>query len=402
MIMILNLYFDAVNMCVINTFKCLILFVIGLVHFGMSSLEDRSHTTVQLEELMNWIDEQVDNGNVPRFSDVVNYAHSELDWTHLKPGRIAARLRLHPNYLLNSPQQRGRHRAGRHRPISINSLGHLHCDIGYFPITRLYETPLTYRSGFLVGRDVLSRYVYAVILRKSKSSKALMAAFRSMLQMHRRVFGEAGHRIKSVSFDQERSVLSRDVQDFLKDNSISFHAFKFSASKAKVAENTIKQIRTTMARLIATKSDKRWWIHLEQAVETLNDRPLVIGGQRFNFKPKDIDNKNLNQFLRQLHNKVPYYYWAQYDVSPDLVNFKYEIGALVRPKLIVTSSAVIGVKRSEENLEEDIFVVSKQVAYITASYHINKAYLCQRLANTENTEVFDEDDLARTINNRGI
>ena len=210
-----------------------------------------SQRNKELDIVMEWVTERVSSkGQVPRVSDVIHYTYTTLGFRQLKPTAIARRLRLHPANLMTSSQTRGRHRSQRYRPIVANTLGMLHGDIGYFPITRDYETPVTYRAGFLVLRDVLSRYLYVAIVRKNKSAESMIRAFSDILEQHKNRLGPKAPHIVSISFDQETSVMSKKVQDFLRDNNIKFHAFKYSASKSKMAENAIKQIRSVMAKLI--------------------------------------------------------------------------------------------------------------------------------------------------------
>ncbi len=70
---------------------------------------------------------------------------------------------------------------------------------------------------------------------------------------------------------------------------------------------------------------------------------------------------------------------------------------MVQPKLLVTSSAVIGIKRSEVNLEQEAFVVTEQIAYMARNFKIARAYRCSNLATGEE-ELFDEWDLAESEN----
>jgi hypothetical protein len=72
----------------------------------------------------------------------------------------------------------------------------------------------------------------------------------------------------------------------------------------------------------------------------------------------------LADFLADLYKAVPVQFFAEFDIAPQLVNFKYSVGAVVQPKLLITSSAMIGIKRSEVNLEQDAFVVTEQIAYL--------------------------------------
>ena len=349
-----------------------------------------------LDELMGWVDERLSLGDVPRATDVVEFAQSSERFAPLGSRLVRARLRLHPSYESNMSQQRARRRDRRHRSIVANGLGQLHADLGFFSRSREYETPKTYRAGFLVARDVLSRYVYAVPLRMAKSAAAILSAFEALLEEHRRAFGENGHRIQSVSFDKERGVTSRQMSEFFSGKKIKFHAFSFSSSKAKQAENAIKQIRTTMARLASKKKDKSWWKLLEPTVRALNSRPLVVQGRNLGYAPKDVNKDNLPAFLDTLYKKVPYVYWSQFSVNPSLVKFKFAKGTLVRPKLIAVSSAVLGNKRSENALSDAVFVIEEQVAYVTSGLHVNQAYRCRQRDKPESVEVFDEDDLAST------
>ncbi len=260
----------------------------------------------ELDIVMEWVTERVaSKGQVPRVNDVIHYTYTTLGFRELKPTAIARCLRLHPAYLMTSSQTRGRHRSKRYRPIIANSLGMLHGDIGYFPITRDYETPVTYRAGFLVLRDVLSRYMYLAIVRKNKSAESMIRALSDIFEQHKNVFGPNGHKILSISFDRETSVMSNKVQNFLRDNNIKFHAFKYSASKSKMAENAIKQIRNVMAKLVEQNpEEKRWWRLIDTAVDILNHRHLVIRNKRLAWRPRDVTASTLDEFLRDLYKAV--------------------------------------------------------------------------------------------------
>ena len=351
----------------------------------------------ELDIVMEWVTERLSSkSEIPRVDDVIRYTYNTLGFKHLKPNQIARRLRLHPAYLMSSSQTRGRQRSRRYRPIVTNTLGMLHGDIGYFSIKREYETPITYRAGYLVLRDVLSRYMYVAILRKTKSAESMIRAFKEILEKHKAAFGETGHKVISVSFDMETSVMSKKVQDFLSDNNIAFHAFKFSASISKMAENAIKQIRSTMAKLLKKHPEQRWWWELENIVDVLNHREIMIRGKRLGWRPRDVTKSTLKEFLRDLQKANPVHMFSQYEIVPQSVNFKYPVNTVVRPKLIVTSSAVIGEKRSEVSLESDPFIVTEHIAYVNARFEIGRAYRCAN-KRTQQVEIFDEDDLAESI-----
>lgn len=352
----------------------------------------------ELDIVMEWVTDRISSkGQVPRVADVVHYAYTTLGFRQLKPSAIARRLRLQKAFVMTSSQTRGPKRSRRYRPIIANTLGMLHGDIGFFPLTREYETPVTFRAGFLVLRDVLSRYVYVAVLRKNKSAESMIRAFEDIFEQHRATFGQNGHKIVSISFDQETSVMSKKVQDFLQANHVKFHAFKFSSSKSKMAENAIKQIRNVMAKLIEQYPDeKRWWRLMDAVVNILNHREIIIRGRRLRWRPRDVNLGTLDEFLRDLYKANPAQQFGQYNVAPHTVSFKYPVNSLVRPKLIVTSSAVIGEKRSAISLEQDSFIVTEHIAYVNANFEIGRAYRCVN-KRTREEEIFDEQDLAESV-----
>jgi hypothetical protein len=351
----------------------------------------------QVALLMDWVTRRIDQaGHVPRLSDVIEQAGKGFGFNALSRRAVSAALRRHPFYHMSSHQMKGPRRLGRYRPIVCNRLGVLHADIGFYPKTsRDFETPKRFQSGFLIAKDVLSRFVYLVVLRGNRTAAEMERAFGIVLQQHEAKFGPNGHKIVSVSFDLEPSVKSHRVQSFFRDNSISFHGFEMSDSKSKVAENVIRLLKTTLARLMAElpPSERKWWRNVDKAVASLNSLPIEIDGQRFRWTPADINKHTLKAFLRDLYRKVPVFYFAQFEIAPQLVKFKFSVGSVVRPKLLATSSAQIGVKRSVENLKRDRFRIEELVSYVARNYSAGRAYRCVNL-RTRQIEVFDEWDLA--------
>lgn len=361
-------------------------------------MENKIIKNQELDILMEWVsDTLASTYQVPRLDDVIRHAHQMLGFQRLTRSDISKRLRLHPAYLMNSPQQRVVRRSKRYRPIIANTLGVLHGDIGFFARTREYETPLKYRGGFLVLKDVLSRFLYTINLGKDRTANSMIKAFEALFKKHQEVFGPNGHKIKSIAFDRETSVMSKRVQEFLRENNISFHAFKYSSSKSKMAENAIRLLRTNIRRnLSVAPKNVRWWHVYEKVVDELNNKLLVVNKKILNWRPRDINKDNVEMFLNDVHKADPSHLFGQYEVAPQLVQFKYQVGSIVRPKLIITSSAVIGEKRSEVNLEKDPFIVEDRFGYVNARSEIGNAYRCTNL-NTRETEIFDEGDLAESI-----
>jgi len=353
-----------------------------------------------LQDVMHWVREQLRRGDVPRFVDAIEYAKKVRKFHHLSKKMITEALRLETAYLMNSKQQREKLRSKKNRPILVNSLGNLHSDLAFFSARKNVSTPKSFQKGVLFCKDVLSRMLYFVILSKDRKAPEIIKAFKKI--NHQFQTHSGGHHIQSISFDQERSVMSKEVQDFFQSQSWKFVFFTNSSSKSKVAENAISLVRKDIARLAASGKEKRWWHLITLAVNSLNHKPIQINGQflkRANgtyFRPIDVNTKNLDEFITQLHKVSPAYNWAQYDVGSRWGNFKFEIGTYVRPKLIVTSSEVLGTKRSEVTLKEEPFKIKDRFVYVTARNTLGNAYVCKSKSKGR-IEVFEEDDIAETV-----
>ena len=353
----------------------------------------------ELDQILAWVDGQFRKNDPPRFSDVYDYAFRVLRVTKLKKSDITKAIRLYPGYAMNARQSRQARRTGKNRPIIVNNLGNLHCDLGFFALTREYETPVTFRSGYLVAKDILSRMIYVAILQKSKNADALIKAFSSILEqfeMHNK-----GLKVTSVSFDKEPTVMGHRVQDFLKQNNISFFAFANSASKSKFAESAIRLLRETIARLKMNpfSTERRWWHLIQPAVQVLNHQPIKINNKylfqpnKQYFRPIDVNINNLDYFIKQLQKAAPSYYFSQFEIDPSMVTFKFNVGEFVKPKLIITSSAVLGIKRSEVTLEPEIFVIVKRLGFVSKAMTIEPLYICKSTI-TGQQENFEENDIA--------
>jgi len=367
----------------------------------------------QLQTLMSWVTRQIQVGYVPKFSEVNDYANRVLKFNQLKRPSIVKELRLHKAYLMNSSQARKKFKGSKHRPIVVNNLGHLHGDIGFYSITSKYPTPLEKRAGFLVCKDILSRFTYFSVLKRNRTADSMINALRDIFNQFRQQ--NPGLKVLSLGFDQERSIMSHKVQAYLKKKNIAFHPFSNTSSKSKFAENVISLIRTTNARLEGNISkyegvkegEERWWkLIVPTILKTLNNRPIEINNKFLTFSngtfdhpyytPADVNSNNLKNFLLQIKKANAAYYFAQFHLSTRGVKFKFQIGDYVRPKLIIISSQVIGNKRSEKSLSDEVFVVLKQNLYLSKSRTIERFYLVKSL-DTGKKEEYSEDEIALTL-----
>jgi hypothetical protein len=343
-------------------------------------------------KVVDWLNEQLRYNNVPRLVDIKRYVHQE--GIPLTNKQVAQLVRLQPQYKRNMPQQRMASRSRAYRPVVVSELGHLHADIGYFSINSRYETPVTYRAGYLIAKDILSRQIYATPLLKNKTADSLISGFKKIFEQQKQY--HVGSPIRSIAFDKEASVMSKKVQTFFKSQNITFHAFNLSSSKAKFAEGAIRQVREVMKRLLERGNKKdRWWNLLPVVVNILNNQEVIVNKKALGYTPNQVTAQNVEDFKKKLQKAVPAYYFAQFDIAPSLVSFDFQVGALVRAKLIATSSDVLGNKRSEMNLTDQVFVVEKRVPYITRKMTVGKAYKCRDIKSGD-IEIFQEDEIALT------
>lgn len=348
-----------------------------------------------LELILSWVGERLQMGDVPRIIDIITYAKE--NGLKVKRKDVVAQIQLNPTYMFNMEQRRQSKPGPRKfRPILGVALGSLHADIGFFTKSRNYSTPITFQSGYLVARDVLSKYTYVMILRKNRKAKSIISAFQQMLDVHKTI-AQHDYPIRSIAFDKEASVMSKAVQLFLKENNIHFVAFKHSSSKSKVAENCIKQIRTITARIIRQSKNKlRWWTVLPRVVNILNSREIFVNGKPTGFSPEKININNVGQYIETVYKLSPGNFFAHFALDPRFVKFKFAVGSFVRAKLLITSSAAIGEKRSETNLTQTSFGIVDQIPYITKNLSVGIAYKCLDL-KTGDFEIFDEDDITSTV-----
>jgi len=351
-------------------------------------------TEKQLKILLDWVNDRLRYDDLPRFNDVVDYAHNQLGFKNLKRSTIVKQLRLLPVFQDNARQQRRRLRSGKFRPIIIKQLGYLHSDIGFYSVRREFETPVSYRSGFLVAKDVLSGFIYVSILHKTRTAASMVKAFTDVMEQFEKRNG--GKKVRSISFDKERSVVGHTVQDFLARHNIAFHAFEMSASKSKLAEGAIRLLRSTVVQLqtLPQNEHKRWWTLLQKAADILNQRKIVVRGKTLPYTPASVTPANVYDFVRVLERADPVNLFSQFQIDSRWLQFKFNKGDVVKPKLISTSSAVIGVKRSEVTLESERYFITEQVPYMSRSFEILKGYRCQSITDPSKIELFDEQEIA--------
>jgi len=350
----------------------------------------------QKDVVTEWLNERLSVGDVPRISDVLRYA--KRTWPELSAKHVKEAVRVHPSYLQVVHQQRERRKSRKYRPILAQTLGYLHGDIAFFSVKSQYYTPPTFRSGILVFCDVVSHFVYIEILRKNRKADEIVNALQRLLKKHA---AHHEHPIRGISFDRERSFMSDKVQTFLKANHIKFTSFQFTSSKSKLAENTIGRIREvleTKEHFINYKIP--WWRMLEEVEHELNHRLIIIENKAIeNFTPSSITESNLSTFLNLVHSASPSFYFGQFKLNDASHNYQYPLGARVKAKLVVTSSAVLGTKRSTQHLSDETFVIAQRRLYVKKNHSVGELYGCKQIREdgvivSKRLEHFDGNDIA--------
>lgn len=366
-----------------------------------SSDMGRAEKKVELREaLLQWLLDSLREGRAPRLADAAAWVRKEAGGV-LSRREVADVMRRVAVYQETMHQQRAVKRYRKWRPITASALGSLHGDIAYFPMSSDYFTPPKYRAGCLVMVDVLSRFVYLTPLHFGKDAQHMAGAFERVLEKHAKFHS---HPVRSISFDQERTVLGRKIQSLLRDNHIAFVKFSQTSSKAKLSENTIHRLRALLGKLNAQYPKNRpWWTLLETAENVLNNQPVTIDGKILDpaLCPVHINESNVDRLMQLIYKEAPAYYFSQFSVDPSQVSFKFNLGDLVRAKLLVTSSQVIGEKRSAQRLGPDLYRITDRRPVVYRNLSIGQVYVCENIASGE-TENFDEHDLVLFENVRPV
>lgn len=113
------------------------------------------------------------------------------------------------------------------------------------------------------------------------------------------------------------------------------------------------------------------------------------------YTPSNINQDNVKDFISKIEKIVPAYYFNQFMIDPNLVNYQFKVGDFVRQKLIASSSAAIGEKRSDIALGDKVFVVKKLLSYVSKALTAEPLYVVENIYDPSETEAFDEDEIAK-------
>lgn len=362
---------------------------------------DISEVTHQVQDWIRQRLMKIPKPEVPRLSDVLAYAKTLKPRLTKKQISELLRTNVHFHQVMSQNHRTtlesgsgSNLKTGNYRPIITNALGNFHGDIGFFSKSKDYSTPVTFQAGYLVMVDLLSHLVYLEVLKKNRKADAILSALTKIFERHA---SKHDYAIVSIGFDKERSVISKKVAQFLKQKNIKLTLFSFSRSKAKFAENTIGRVRQIVAVLESQSGNtKRWWRLLPDVESMLNHRPIIVNHRTLSFCPALITKENVSKYISEMQKANPAYYFGQFSINPDLVNFKYKVGDWVKAKTTITSSAVLGEKRSSHHLTDETFTVVHRQAYVRQNLTIGKQYSCKEMHMDDKNLLhsFDEEDLS--------
>ena len=83
------------------------------------------------------------------------------------------------------------------------------------------------------------------------------------------------------------------------------------------------------------------------AVDALNMQPIKVNNKYIKqkdgnyFRPVDVNEFNVDYFIKQVQKAAPAYFFSNFSVDPSVIQFRFNVGDYVKPKLISTSSKII-------------------------------------------------------------
>ena len=63
----------------------------------------------------------------------------------------------------------------------------------------------------------------------------------------------------------------------------------------------LERFHQQQAKKNKVPSSRRWWNLLGEVSEGLNSKPILVGGKRLGFTPKDVGESNVEDFLGALY-----------------------------------------------------------------------------------------------------
>jgi len=228
-----------------------------------------------------------------------------------------------------------------------------------------------YNQGYsyiLTCIDVLSKYGFAVPIKK-KTSSEIISAFHEILS--------SGRKPWRVFSDKGREFVNKEFKDFLYKNDIKFITMENPITKAANVERYNRTLKARIYKYFTAKRTLNWIKILPAIVKAINHSV----NRMHQMRPVDVTHENEQMVYERLYgNKV----------IKSSKKTKFQIGDLVR----ITKEKGAFVKSYLPTRTQEIFVISKIL------YRNPPVYLLKDLHNEDLTSIFYEKELVK-INKNG-
>ena len=323
----------------------------------------------QIVQLKQWLDLELSSYRAPRMTDILAYAKK------LGLAKSRARAWIQTNVPAYRQTTAKVFASGKpSRIYSSQTLGVLSADLAFFGKIRpdMKRLSLAYSAGALVARDILNHKTYCVVLKDGKKAKSVVDAFKQLLKEHKEA--NMGYNIKTILFDAEKAITSKLFMEFVEENHLTLHVYRYSKSASAFSESAIRVLRTYFERWNIHGNQDEWHKSCHKATQHMNSLPIIIRGIQLSFSPNQVTQANLGKFLNELHSKRPEFYYSHFSIDTEMVDFKFAVNDVVSLKLKSISTKAID-KRSEHSVDLAVWIIIQRVAYFSNKMTIIPCYV---------------------------
>ena len=187
--------------------------------------------------------------------------------------------------------------------------------------------------------DIFSRYVWTVKM-KNKTSVAVNNALKQVLSQ--------GLKPKYIRNDQGREFVAKAVQDFLKDNAISYFSTQ-NRTKANYAERAIKTIKSKLFKYMYANQTYKYIDELESVTVAYNKRYH----SSIKMAPSDVNKNNKSSLWKQQYLPPG---GAKIRSKESMKKFKFKTGDFVQISFLKKAFS----REYDQKWSDEIFRVAKR------------------------------------------
>jgi len=355
----------------------------------LASLKEGDERWLQLKA---WIEQQIADYKNPRISDIIltgkKMGLKAKDIRNLVQTNIDAYRQTTSKVYQNQKKS---------RMYNTRVLGVYQGDIAFFGKIEpeLGRLSVAYTAGCLLFRDILNKYCFAIPLKDGRKAKSIAEALRKFYEIHEKT---RDYPVRAILFDGERGINSIEVRALLAKKDTSLHIIERSNVKAQLAEALVAQLRSAFSRIKIQKGPEEVWHKIiDRVVEAKNEQPIIIRDKRMQFAPKDVTQKTLGKFLKELEKLAPAYLYSHFSIDTSMFEYKFEIGDYVALKM-KSKSTKINDKRSEIAVDAEEWRIIDFAAYYSSRLQIVLSYIIEAVKYDVGTQkVATEDSLVKIV-----